>query len=1437
MQYIQEAVEFTSGNNFMPMRMRYRLPNKKTDTSIFLLSDSYEYDVQLIKNMPPPRIDYKTLLIPYRLMNKIGHKRLRYIMTQNEYIHKVSFINNDKHIIPRINVLRYPYPTKIEANLYIPLSELFKQVNPILREMNVTLIRDSIFDIFNQLTRPFNFSKQKVLMIDSTRYEINRTVTMNSFKSNIINALLAAYILTPQKIKPLNWTIIFRHTDADYKFDLSKFDIRDIPRMKKMLEQIGTQNRTIDDDVAESLDDIEEDTGEIDNTIDELDVDDESPIEELKKQTKETDAEEPTEQDENIQNLQSSNRSVTKSLNASINQLMSKYGKIENDDQTQQAKDKRLYNAKAVDVHSKLTQRIHKINPQVDVVDNYEKITADMNGDNINAPVENQIISQASQRLSKVLKPVDINSVLNTLTSPRELSLRSNLSKIKMDKADLDNLESVTDVPLPTPLKPIHITTTNAGVAKGSSFANISKEYEENMLDQDMISVFMNLSNLDDGFYVHNVEVTDISNVNSLMHNWKITLKNNKTNHQSVINIRVPKMINGRFYNNGTWFNIGKQDFPIPILKIDKKRVIMTSNYNKITVERYDTRSLVDIGMMVKVLSKIMDEKGLPKYFRPGSSTVTNSRFISTVEYDEYAKQWIKFMNPDVGCEIEFNRVTCEKKYEFVNVQDNEFCCGMINKVPIIINVDTGLTRDNRSLTDVMLRVLPDDVQNTYRKTKPGKMSMYTKITIGMDVPLGIAVAAWEGISSLLKKGNCKYQFVDKNFSEDRYFVIPFKDKNLAIENTIANQLLFNGFYRINTKAYEIQQMETPIMDSNSIYVDIFNQLFFKQYAQLNTFITYYKFFVDPMTKEVCKHYHIPDDISSMLIYASNLLVDNSCASESNAALYRIRTTEILPAIVHYVLACAISKYNNSTGAKTRGQGLTINPNEVMKLLLTTRNVNPSSALNPVVELHERETVTKSGFRGVNNERAYTLDKRSYDESMIGKVAMSSPNSANVGMSRQLVVDPKIESVRGYTADQSVDTEYSDIQLASFSELLTPGTVTRDNAIRTAIATSQSAHQMPTAESQPTLVSNGLDEFVALYTSEEFSAVAEEDGSVLEITDGYMIIQYKSGKKRAINLQNRYSANGGGGFYVDNQLTANFKADEKFKRGDILAFHDKFFTKDIDGTVRYNVGPLAKVAFAGLYSTYEDAGLITEKMSRRLATKLTMKQVIKLKATDDIEKIVKVGDEVEIQDPLVVFGMGDTGDKAVDNFLRSFKGNETNVLESAKRIIKSDHAGTVVKVCMNTIKSLDRLSPSLAEIFSEYYNENKRKRRILDKHDKSNSVYKLDTFYDEPTEPIHGTSIKGITCDILIEIYIEHSDDVSVGDKLAIFGASKQIDSEVVPLGLEPYSESDPDEEVSLFVAPDSILKRMIPSLVVTAAANKVLVNLKRQITKIWKGQ
>lgn len=1385
----QETTDLSGGKNLVRVPI-YSMPDQKDGIAVFLLSGSYEYDLELIKRMPPPRTNYRNIIIPYSLVGKIGTANFKYSIPGSKYNERVQYLQKQK-MVPQLIVSKPQFSKTSQTNVYIPISDVFRQLNQVIRGMSNDYIEQNVMNMMSQFLQLFPNTKKKIWVIDTNRFKIYDGENTDAIGSDLVNAVLMSAINGSKAKLSHDTTFIFRSGGMDYKMDL-RSDMSDAEGVKRMCEKIGipfkSQHRqplATDEDLDTMMNDLKSEQGE--------------------------------------EESESSSRG---SLSQTVAALKAKY-----DVKTDAAPKDTLTSAKTMEINAQL---LHRITPDAAKINDYKKISSQIvsGGDH---PVENSIIDKASQELSGTRAASNSDTAMNAISNPRELKIRQNVGKIQLDKLDLTSLSSVTDVPIPPPIHPLRITTTNPGAMKGTSVPKISQIYEEQMMDQDIVATFMNLGKLPEGFTVTGVEVTDMSSPVSLLNNWKINLKNKRTGSQQHINVYVPILQNGKFYHNGTWYSIQKQDFPIPVLKINPKLVMLTSNYNKISVMRYDTKSLVDLTQMMKAVNSVTKPDGTNPYVKPGSSSMTNSRFISTIEYDEYAKRWYSFENPNVKCRIVFNREQCLREFGFVTVDENEFCIGMIDDVPIVLNTDTGLDRHERSITEILLTVLPEDVRKIFDKIKPTKISMYAQIKISVLIPLGVAIAAWEGISSLLKKSNAQYKFINGREDTTGFIVFKFKDRSLAIKNTIVNQLIFNGFYRINTKDYNFDEFDTPIMDSNSIFVDICNNTFFRQYSQLTTFITMYHFFMDAITADVCNHYHVPNDVAGLLIYAANMLADNNFTRETTSSLYRIRSSEIVPAIIHYILARAISKYNNGVGSKKKDNKLVVNPNELINELENVETVSSANALNPMVELHQNETISLKGYRGVNDERAFTRTKRSYEDSMIGKMAMSSPNSAGVGINRQLTIDPKIESVRGYTSTKGPDEDYNDLQLASFSELLTPGTVSRDDAIRNAIATSQTSHIVSTTDAEPVLISNGVDEIAASYLSDEFVVMAKEDGKVIEINDGYMIVQYKSGKKQAIPVMDRYSFNSGSGFYVDNKLKTNFEVNDSFKQNDILAYHEKFFSKDSSGMVRMNIGPLAKVAFCGLYSTYEDAGLITEKMSKKLATSVTMKQASKLEATDDVEFVVKVGDEVEIGDPLIIFGLGDTGDKAVDTFLQAFQKAGTNLADTAKRVIRSKHAGRVVDVRMYTIKSMDKLSPSLFELLDNHFKENIKKRRILDKHDKSNSVYKLDTLYTLPTQPLKGSSIKGINCDVMIEVYIEHDDEVSVGDKCVVYAASKQVISEVIPEGLEPYAESTPDEEISMFVAPSSILKRMIPSVLITGAANKVLIELKRQIKEIWE--
>lgn len=382
----------------------------------------------------------------------------------------------------------------------------------------------------------------------------------------------------------------------------------------------------------------------------------------------------------------------------------------------------------------------------------------------------------------------------------------------------------------------------------------------------------------------------------------------------------------------------------------------------------------------------------------------------------------------------------------------------------------------------------------------------------------------------------------------------------------------------------------------------------------------------------------------------------------------------------------------------------------------------------------------------------------------------------------------------------------------------------------------QSQHVVPVADASPSLISNGYDEAVQFHLSDDFVINAEEDGEVIEVNEdlGFIVVKYKSGKTKAINTKPEIVKNSGGGFFMSNTLTPVYtKKGQKFKKNEVLAYHDKYFKYSKLNGLRYAIGPLVNVAWMSSYNTYEDAGICTESLAERMKSSLVYEEVGKFRRNNNILEMVKIGDIVSIGDPLIRFNVS-TEDDELSKYLSKLSEESANILtEETKNDIKAKHAGKVIDIKVYTILDPSLLSPSLRKIVQDYFDYGNSKKEFLSKFDDSEGIVKAGYMLTDSTEPIKNkySSIKGIKgIDVLIEIYIEHDDVMGVGDKIAIYSANKQIISQLIPKGWEPYGDLHPDEEISLLNSPGTTARRMTPSVIPLAAGMKVLVELKRKI-------
>lgn len=1028
--------------------------------------------------------------------------------------------------------------------------------------------------------------------------------------------------------------------------------------------------------------------------------------------------------------------------------------------------------------------------------------------------------SQRSTARDEQLRKEQENIVIKGMTV-KELS-QINPKERKIDKTDISSA----------------MKTTNPNM-KEISFNNFNQSYTENVMTKDIVGVFENLNDKSTKMFIRDIKVEDTSDVLNYKETWTVMLEDeNRTRH--TIKVDMPKFVDKNFlWLGGNKKVIKNQMFFLPLVKISNDTVMLVTNYNKMTIKRVDGRSLREVTLLEKIFES---SETMQKCFVTGSASVENREFITGVEYDEFAKNYISYTCGDLKLYFSQKDATEAAKKKEITIPEKSFFIGFKGKEPIFIHMDTQRDPNGKSIADYIIESLDEADASAFSslQTKVPKRLMYTKITtMKQDVPIGVLICLWEGLTSLLTKGKVEYRLVNSlkgaELATNEDF-LRFKNCYLIYKTSIPVELLMNGLKVLNTKDYDISDMDTA-----TPYVPYIEKKYGK-ISILNALNNVYEFTIGNIEKEILRDMNLPTDLVSLMIYGNSLLSDNQSISELDMSEYRIRCAEIIPAILYDCIAKAYVPYKNSNGKKK----LSIPQDAVIKKLLALQTVEDCSTLNPFLELETTHGVSTKGWRGVNLEESYTVPKRSYDKSMTGIIGVSSSPDGQVGVNRTLTMEPSINSVRGYLDIKSDNLdELKDVNLFAPAEMLIPLGATRDDPIRTGHSVKQSRASVPVKDGSPVLISNGSDELCKYYLSSDFVVMAEKDGTVVDYDEAakIMVVEYKDGTHRAINLDKNIAKNGGGGFELSNVLVTDLKVGDKFKANETLAWHKNFFKKIPTQGVRMCVGALIKVALYSCYNTYEDGDFITEKVSHMCETEMVFRIKAVIGKNSNVFKMVSVGDEVAVGDALIEFDES-FEEEGINELLASLGDNEelkNAIVQNNRNTKKTDKSGVIEDIKIYSASDLEALSPSLKKIVGDYYKRIDKKTAILNKYDKTNSIVKCGVMITESsgtTQPDRYGNIRGekVNDGVLIEFYVKHSEPLEVGSKLANFSPLKDVVGEVIPLGYEPTSEFRPNESVDTTINPSSILNRMVSSVVPTILGNKCIIELKRSLGDIWNG-
>jgi hypothetical protein len=1022
------------------------------------------------------------------------------------------------------------------------------------------------------------------------------------------------------------------------------------------------------------------------------------------------------------------------------------------------------------EVYEKIRQKANVVRHEVErIAPDTSTVPGETLKKAIQTKVENDIDSD-----KELLNEIYTKTVLPTLpkstaSSARDEQLKKAQKDIKIGNLSIGQIQKIQASHIEIPVKDVStsVRTSNTNMTK-IKFDNFEKTYNEKLMPKDITDAILSLNNKSLPMYVRDIKIQDTSDELNYKDTYTIYLEDSNRKRHTV-KVDIPKFVEDKFlYIGGNKKLIKKQNLLFPVVKTSENIVQITTNYNKMFIERVGTKSIASIERLKKVLSK---SDKLESHFTFGNALSVNKPYITTIEYDELSKIITKYKNGKMQLFFDQHEAHTYAEKNNITIPKNHLFIGTDNLgTNILININTQRTASGKSIVDLIIDSFDEESRTLYNSTKAPKSLMYAKAKVmSQYIAVGALLGFWEGLSSLLKKGKVDYRLEDKlpHLNPDESF-IRFADCYLVYRANVGVNLLLNGYGFIDTASYKISEMDTK-----EPYMPYLIKVYGKA-SIANALLNVYEFMMDPITVEVCEDINLPTDLVEIIIYAVSLLSDSQFVPEINQGLSRIRSNEIIPAILYERLAKKYILYRNSGGKKP----FSVPQDCVIKEVLALKTVEDYSTLNPVLELEMTHGISSKGFRGANLDESYTLAKRTYDKTCTGIISPSTSPDGSCGVSKTLTMNPSITSLRGYVdlKDNKLD-ELHDVDVFSPGELTIPLGATKDDATRLGHAIKQSKHVIPVKKSSPVLMSNGMEEVCRFELSSDFVVNAEEAGTVVAYDEQskIMIVKYNSGKCRAVDLGSNIVKNGGGGFFLSNQLITTLKVGDKFKKDDVLAYHKDFFTNDKFNNCRMNMGTLTKVAIMSTYNTYQDATMITEKLSDDAATEMCFVKQATIGKNANVEYMVKKGQEIKVGDSLIQF---DTSyeDNSLNTLLANLSTDEQeSLLEGSRNDIHSKYSGVIEDIKIYSTVELEEMSPSLRKIVSAYYSQINRKKRLLEQYDpdSKDSIVKCGILLNETTKKIEPNKfgvIKGQKIEeggVMIEFYIKHSEPLEIGSKIA----------------------------------------------------------------------
>lgn len=1036
--------------------------------------------------------------------------------------------------------------------------------------------------------------------------------------------------------------------------------------------------------------------------------------------------------------------------------------------------------------------------------------------------------------IANLSSDADNKTDISSARASRMIKLQNDLMDKQFKGKSIRDLTSVNYDEIQLQSKSLDIDSVNE---EWNDLKFITQEEVYNM-DSDIVQIFNQFADKSYPLAVRDIKVEDNSTSENATLLYTVSYEDANGKRFSV-KVDIPKWVDNKYLVlSGNIKELPNQLFLMPISKTDTDTVQIVTNYNKIFIRRFGTttgKSFIICDRLIKTIEK-NKFKSL-KIYRGDNLKICN-KYELPIDYIDMASSYNKLVTPSTT--IYFNQDELRKDHGDKIDMKNGIPIGIQGNSILYYNSVIGGKNDEKSMTfsQYLLLLLETDTnlnkdgfKEAYDASSRSIRYTYSRASVlNTNIPTVIMCAYAEGLTRTLKKGNIKYRIESSKKSLDPFGedFIKFNDAYIIYELDYASSLLMNGLKACPTSEYSISEM-----DSKPMYLDFLD--LFGGRINADRLDNFYNLLIDkPITYDALKYYNLPTDYVEVLLYANRLLADNKFNKHTSLIdNRRTRRHEQIPAVLYSCLSSAYGQYciNMKHG---RYVPMSMKQSIVCDEILKNSTTSDMSIINALCEYESYASVTPKGPCGMNSDRSYTLDKRSFDKSMLNVMGMSTGFAGNVGINRQLTIDASINTARGYIKDNKADEVHELSATKSFcmTEALTPFGSTRDDPFRTAMTFIQtSKHGIRCKRSNPALITSGADEALPYMVSNIFAFKSKDKGVVKELNEERMIVEYDNGTYDYIDLSERVEKNSSSGFYQILKLDTDLKEGQRIKKGQIIAYDKLSFSDDFGATnnIAYNIGTMCKFAALMTDEGFEDSAIISSHLSDAMTSDIVLQIDKVFDKNTNIYNMVKKGQKIEEGDTLLI-AQASYDEEDINTLLRNLTADDDSDITELGRIpIKSKVTGWVQDIKIYRTVDIEELSPTLQKIVNDYERGINKKKKEMEKYGVDNIDINLGSTGKLP--PIGR--LKNVDNGVKIEFYLKYEDKMKVGDKLIFYSANKGVVKDIFPEGKEPRSEYRPNEAIHALMSSESINGRMVGSIMINGAINKGLIELGRQCKDI----